>query len=280
MVSVWVVTDERYLRQHMPSALIEWLIAQGVPTRVLVADDLVAEVGDVVGRGFSGPWTDLAPGDVVVARTRNRFGLALLRDAQRSDVTLCNSWQAIAAVRNKALAAQILARRGVPMPRTFIADQPVSLREVPRGCFPLLLKPHLGDNSRGIVLVHDPSELDDVTWLHGMVLAQQFVDNGSLDLKLYAVGDRVWAVRRMSPLVTGELHPEAEAAEVTPALLDLAKVCGDVFGLELYGIDVLETPAGPLVVDVNDFPNYTGVREAPAAIGTLLGARLRTRVQV
>ncbi len=34
--------------------------------------------------------------------------------------------------------------------------------------------------------------------------------------------------------------------------------------------DVLETGRGPVVVDVNDFPNYTGVEEAAAAIGSLL----------
>ena len=39
------------------------------------------------------------------------------------------------------------------------------------------------------------------------------------------------------------------------------------FGLRLFGLDVLELPEGPVVVDVNEFPNYTGVDDAPAEIG-------------
>jgi ribosomal protein S6--L-glutamate ligase len=57
---------------------------------------------------------------------------------------------------------------------------------------------------------------------------------------------------------------------VTRDLLRLAVICGEAFGLSLYGVDVLETPEGPVVVDVNEFPNYTGVDEAPAAIGAFL----------
>jgi glutathione synthase/RimK-type ligase-like ATP-grasp enzyme len=33
----------------------------------------------------------------------------------------------------------------------------------------------------------------------------------------------------------------------------------ELFGLELYGVDCIETPNGPVVIEVNDFPNYSGV---------------------
>jgi hypothetical protein len=38
---------------------------------------------------------------------------------------------------------------------------------------------------------------------------------------------------------------------------------------------VLEGADGPVIVDVNEFPNYTGIDEAPEVIGRLLlkGAR-------
>jgi ribosomal protein S6--L-glutamate ligase len=58
--------------------------------------------------------------------------------------------------------------------------------------------------------------------------------------------------------------------EVTPELERLARSCGDAFELELYGVDVLLSPRGPLVVDVNEFPNYTGVDDAPRAIAELV----------
>jgi ribosomal protein S6--L-glutamate ligase len=271
--TVWLLTDERYLGQRMPQALRLWLAAERVPTRTLLADRLVASIG---GPDAEDPWSALRPGDVVVARTRDPFALSLLRSAPRPGVAVLTTWESVAAVRNKARAARILAAEGVPTPNTMLAATPAALKSVPRRSFPLLLKPHLGDNARGIVLVRAPEELDDVVWTDGMVLAQEYVDVGAVDLKLYAAGDRVWAVRRPSPLLAVGSNGDGpfEPVEPGPELLALARACARAFSLTLLGVDVLQSPAGPLVVDVNDFPNYTGVGGAPDAIGRLVTSRL------
>jgi ribosomal protein S6--L-glutamate ligase len=267
MFTVWVLTDGRYLGQRMPRALIAELRARSVRTRVLAADLLLVEANG------AGAGARLSEGDVVVARTRNRFALALLRAAERPGVIVLPSWETVAAVRNKVRVAQVLGELGVPMPRTFLADRPGVLARLPARVFPLVLKPHLGDNGDGLVVVHARGELDGLEWPDGLVLAQQFVDVGSVDLKLYAAGERLWAVRKRSPLA-GEGGP-AQRVEVTPPLRRLASTCRAAFGLELVGIDVLEAAGGPLVVDVNEFPNYTSVPEAPAAIADLVLARAR-----
>ena len=276
MESIWILTDERYLRQRMPQALVGWLDAEHVCARTLVADGIVASVGTA---GGGDPWADLRPGDVVVARTRDRFALALLRAAERRGVTVLTTWESVAAVRNKARAAQTLAAAGIPTPRTLLAATLTALKAVPRERFPLLLKPHLGDNAQGILLVRTPDELDDLVWTDGMVLAQEYVDAGAVDLKLYVAGERVWAVRRPSPLgmVSTDGAGSCEPVEPSRELVDLARACARAFGLTLLGVDVLETPDGPLVVDVNDFPNYTGVDEAPESIGRLVAGALGVR---
>lgn len=278
MGTVWILTDERYLAQRMPGAIARWLAAEGLNVETLVADGLVASVG---GPDADDPLGGLGAGDVVVARTRDRFALSLLRTAHRQGVSVLTTWESVAAVRNKARAAQTLAAEGILTPRTLLAASPAALKTVPRSRFPLLLKPHLGDNGHGILLVRSPEELDDIHWTDGMVLAQEYVEAGSVDLKLYVAGDRVWAVRRPSPLLA--LGPDAgarcEQIEPDRQCRELARACGQAFGLSLFGVDVLETRAGPLVVDVNDFPNYTGVDEAPAAIGRLVVGALRSHRQ-
>jgi glutathione synthase/RimK-type ligase-like ATP-grasp enzyme len=288
MSTIWVLTDKRYIQQRMPRALTEWLGERGVPFRTLIADEQVAQIPSPQGAGGSDPWSGLQPGDVVIARTRNPFALALLRAGPPAGVSVCNPWEAIAAVRDKARTAQVLAAHGIPTPPTFLADSPAALRALPVKCFPLLLKPHLGDNSSGILFVRESAELDDVPWGDAMVLAQQFIDAGGIDLKLYLANDQVWAVRKPSPLSTRshqwsseggsflEAHEwgSEQVGEVIGELRDLAFACSSAFGLELCGVDVLETSSGPVVVDVNDFPNYTGVPEAPQTIGTMLLERL------
>jgi ribosomal protein S6--L-glutamate ligase len=255
---VWVLSDERYLRQRMPKALVHELERTEIPVSLVEANRVVARIG-------YDPWAELLPGDVVVARTRNRLGLALLRAAGRPGVTVFPRWESVAHVRNKGRGLQTLASRGIPMPRTVLAENPASLKDLSADEFPLLLKPHLGDNASGIVLVRHPLELDDLAWPDGLVVAQEFVDSGSIDVKLYGIGDELWAVRRPSPLTGSSLEPP-QRLELTPELAQLARACGEAFGLELYGVDVLLSSRGPLVVDVNEFPNYTGVEEAPAAI--------------
>lgn len=275
MTQVWVLTDERYLQQRMPRLLVHELRKRGLATRTLVAERLVQSLGHE--REVLDPWRDLRPGDVVLARTRNRAGLAMLRSAVRPGVTVLTPPGAITTVRDKPRTAQVLAARGIATPATWLVDSPALLRQLPADRFPLLLKPHAGDNARGIVLVRDADDLDDLDWRDSMVLAQEYVESGAVDLKVYAAGDRVWAVRRPSPLVlSGRTVPTGiEPVAVTPQLRRIADACGAAFDLPLFGIDVLETRRGPLVVDVNEFPNYTGVDDAVTAVADLVAGAAR-----
>jgi len=264
MGTTWLLTDQRYLRQRMPAALLDWLRSAGEPVEVVVGDLLVRDLDSAAD-----PWAGLRRGDLVVARTRHPFALALLAEAELAGARPLLSRAAIEAVRDKSASARVLARAGLPAPSTWLAAGPDALRSLPETCFPLLLKPYLGDNGRGITLVRHRDGLADVDWTDGMALAQQYVDVGGIDCKLYVAGEQVWAVRRPSPLVEGGADV-SRPATVTPELRALALACAAAFGLALCGIDVLESPRGPLIVDVNDFPNYTGVPDAPAVIGGLV----------
>ncbi len=45
---------------------------------------------------------------------------------------------------------------------------------------------------------------------------------------------------------------------------------GRVFNLRLYGVDLLMTERGPIIVDVNAFPGFRGVRGAASALVALV----------
>lgn len=266
MTPVWILTDVRYEAQRMPGALTAALVARGVDARTVVAE----RVGPHVPGGP--PWPGLRRGDAVVARARSPWALALVRAAERYGAVSVLPSAAVESVRDKAVAAAILAQAGVPTPPTWVAGSVEDLRALPAGAFPLLLKPVYGDNARGIRLVRGVGDLPRSSD-ESVVVAQRYVDGAGDDLKLYVAGTRVWGVRRPSPL-TGSAAP-GTAVPVDQPLRDLARTCADTFGLTLAGVDVLVTAAGPLVVDVNDFPNYTGVGEAPEALAGLLRAATR-----
>jgi ribosomal protein S6--L-glutamate ligase len=271
----WVLTDRRYLQQRMPRALVSWLERQGHAVRLVVADQgpqvsLLAPDEPAVS-----VWADLGPGDPVIVRSRHPFALALLREAESRGASTVVTWRAVQRVRNKVRAALTLKEYGLPTPETFVASRPVDLAQVRRSQFPLVLKPFQGDNSRGIRLVRTPDDLAGVHWDEALVLGQRYVEAGGVELKLYVVRGRVWGVRRPSPLLNGNGNGRPVPMPVDARLERLARDCAAAFELPLLGIDVVEGDHGPLIVDVNEFPNYTGVDEAPAAIGRLLLGELR-----
>src|SRR5437667_83948 len=53
---------------------------------------------------------------------------------------------------------------------------------------------------------------------------------------------------------------------VSPKLRRIALRCGQVSGLCLYGLDVVEGPEGPVVVELNYFPSYRDVPKAATLI--------------
>jgi ribosomal protein S6--L-glutamate ligase len=95
------------------------------------------------------------------------------------------------------------------------------------------------------------------------------VPNTGCDIKLYVAGTQVYAVRKKSPL-----HPAVHVTEglipVTPELHTLALNVGELFGLDLYGVDVVQTAEGWVGVDINDFPSFSGVPGAVGRIATFI----------
>jgi len=51
-------------------------------------------------------------------------------------------------------------------------------------------------------------------------------------------------------------------------LRNLALLVGKLFGLDIYGLDVVETGDGPMVVDINDFPSFGQVPHAVALVSS------------
>jgi ribosomal protein S6--L-glutamate ligase len=252
----WILTDRRYLRQRMPLAAIEWLRTRDRAPRVVLAEDA------------AGAWAGLEPGDLVVARSRHPLAPALVDAAVARGARSLHPTASVQRVRDKATCALALARSGLPIPETVMIQRPEDLEQLPDQMFPIVLKPVFGDNARGVVILRTRAALDAVEWSGELLLAQAYVDAGGFDVKLYVAGDRVWATRRPSPLLDAEA-PATQVA-VTPALRRIADGCRREFGLQLFGVDVLESGAGLSIVDVNEFPNYTGLDEAPEVIGALL----------
>lgn len=273
MAKVGVIAERRYLSQSMPAAALRALKARGVWVDVICPD--VARIAPETGLVHVAQegWTaDLNDYDVVISRNRNGLGLAMLSYAEAAGVLTINSYSSTERIRNKANMAVLLSRAGLLCPPTILARDASTLAGLPRSSFPLILKPTYGDNSRGLQLVRRPEDLEAVEWSDDLLLAQHYLPSDGFDLKLYVCGRSVFAVYKPTPF-NGDLAAEPRPVAATPAMVELALRCGATFGLEIYGVDTIETPDGLAVIEVNEFPNFTGVPHAGECIADYVIAR-------
>jgi ribosomal protein S6--L-glutamate ligase len=251
--AVGVLVERRYLTQNQPAGLVGALRTTGASVRTLVVEDTSVDL-------CGGSWCEGL--DVVAARGRSDALLAALRAAEVHGVPVVNPAAAVGAVVDKAGMAAALAAAGIPTPRSWLGH-PHRLAAVPGLDLPIVLKPMTGDNARGLRVVSTREELASVAWPEPVALAQEWHRSDAHDIKLYVAGAAVWAVRRPSPVDDdGTVRATGDAGRrvaATPQLQAIARACAQLFGLSLCGVDCVPGPAGPLVIEVNDFPNYRGV---------------------
>ena len=275
-MQIGLVVERRYLRQAITAAVVRNFNEHNAHVDVLCTEDCFFDPTSGIVRADSGAEFNLGHYDVVVSRSRKVLGVAMLGYAEAQGVLAINSSHAVQRARNKADVALALGAAGVPSAPTILADRVAVLLDLPEPWFPLILKATYGDASQGLRVIRHAEELLDLRWSDELILAQHYVANDGYDLKLYVVGDRVFAMRKPSPL-----NPDrgAQAVPITPSpeMAAVALRCGRVLGLEIYGVDAIDTPDGPLVIEVNEFPNFTDVPGAGDAIAHHITQRVQNR---
>ena len=195
--------------------------------------------------------------DLYLLKSHTELSLSLAGVLAGQGARLLNPYASCLATQNKIVAARRLAAAGVPTPRSWVTGKLALLRELAE-MTPLIVKPYLGHRGAGISIVRHPHELAALA-PEGPVLVQEYVAGSGEDLKVYVVGEEVFAVRKVfSP--TSFTRPGRPCA-VDPQVREIALRCGEACGLGLYGLDVIEGEDGPVVVDLNYFPGYKGVPE-------------------
>jgi ribosomal protein S6--L-glutamate ligase len=202
--------------------------------------------------------------DLYVLKSGTDTALSVAGALDAAGAAILNPYAVAAACRDKIVQTQVLRRAGVPVPATYVAGN-VSQLEPLLAAGPLVLKPYRGSQGRGVRVVREAGELETIGDRAGPLLAQRFHEPTGRDRKLYRIGAEIHGVKRVWPAASYE-DKLGEPFSVGEELRELALRCGDAFGIDVYGVDVVETADGPLVVDFSSFPGFKGVRDAAAAL--------------
>ena len=205
--------------------------------------------------------------DLYVLKSKTALALSLGGALAVAGARLLNTVRSCALARDKIAVTALLAAAGVPVPPSWATGQGARLRPLlAEG--PLWVKPQRGSKGLGVRRLRHGAEVDDrltpadSAGLPLPVFAQREVPSAGRDLKVYVVGDRAWAVEKPWPVRT--LEDKVGIPTELPSGIRTATLrCGEVVGLELYGVDFVVAGDGFFAVDVNAFPGFRGPADLP-----------------
>ena len=219
---------------------------------------------------------DVPPIDVAIPRIGASLpgqGVAVVDHLESMGILLINGAAAIRRARDKLVALQALAARGIGVPRTVLARGPDQIESALAlvGGPPVVLKLLHGTQGVGVILAETraavASILDTLWGLRQDVIVQEFVaDSAGRDIRALVVGGKiVAAMRRQAP--AGEwrsnIHRGGSGTRVDldARYAEAAVAAAAAVGLNVAGVDLLEARDGPLVTEVNASPGFEGLEQ-------------------
>jgi ribosomal protein S6--L-glutamate ligase len=208
--------------------------------------------------------------DLYILKSGTEMALSLAGALDAVGARIINPYPVAAAMRDKIVSMRVLEAAGVPVPETYITSDSRRLASL-LDAGPLVLKPYRGSQGRGVHVIWDADELDDVSNDEGPVFAQRYYKPEGEDHKIYVIGDQMFGVKRVFPAKT-YAEKIGQPFTVTPEFREIALRCGRAFGVELFGFDVIISNGQPYVVDIQGFPGFKGVPDAALRLADYLYA--------
>jgi ribosomal protein S6--L-glutamate ligase len=202
------------------------------------------------------------------------YGLAVVNHFQMMGVPVVNDASGIAQSRDKLRCLQVLAARGIDVPRTVMARDRKNIRALLEevGGLPAIIKLLRGTQGVGVMIARSLPEvqgiLETFSALDQDIVLQEFVaESRGRDVRALVVGDKVvGAMRRQAR--RGEFRSNihrggsGQPVELPAAWAKAALKAARVVGLSVCGVDMLETEAGPKVMEINSSPGFEGLEKA------------------
>jgi RimK family alpha-L-glutamate ligase len=229
--------------------------------------------GDVAVRSRD-QWLDEC--DAVIVRGIPRgsleqviFRVDALHALEARGVTCVNGPRAIERTVDKFLASALLARAGVPTPRTIACERVEDALEAFEELGgDVIVKPLFGSMGAGMTRVDDA----DVAYrvFHALALEravyylQEALPHDGRDLRVFVLGGRVLAaIERLGAGWRANLARGARAAatQLSPEQERICLEAAAVLGADYAGVDLL----GEHVLELNGIPGWRGLQEATRA---------------
>jgi ribosomal protein S6--L-glutamate ligase len=172
-------------------------------------------------------------------------------------------------VHNKLLTHLTLEQHSIRMPRTYVSSTVAAAKELlNRVHYPIVMKFPEGTQGKGVMFADSISSasslLDALGALNQPFIIQEYVETGGTDIRALVVGEKVIAsMRRRAQTEEKRANIHAggsgESVQLSQDVLNLAVTTAKALGVDICGVDILEGPLGPVVIEANISPGLQGL---------------------
>jgi ribosomal protein S6--L-glutamate ligase len=230
--------------------VVAYLAEKSIPVETIYPEESPVEVFDIRPRY-----------DLYILKSGTEMALSFTSALHEAGAAILNPYPAVAKMKDKIVTTKVLQAAGAPIPEAYFAAQATQLAPL-LSAGALVIKPFwAGSKGRGVQVVREIAELNNISTSEGLIFAQRYYEPDGRDQKIYCIGKQLFGVRRVWPARTLE-DKLGEPFEVTPQMKEIALQCGQAFGVDLFGIDIIYSGGQPFVVDINSFPGFKGVPDA------------------
>jgi ribosomal protein S6--L-glutamate ligase len=197
--------------------------------------------------------------------------ISLLEHMEMAGIKVINSSYPFRRARDKYATQYTLKQHGLPVPTTFVTESLPRAYELTQEMGEVIYKPILGSMGRGSMKFTDTdlayNAYRTLDRLQHPLIIQKYVKNPGRDIRVFVIGSEVaGAVYKYLPdnnwksnvAQGGRMVEETINSEI----LELGVRATEVMGLDYAGVDLLESPEGPIVLEVNASPGWQGIKSA------------------
>jgi|TARA_B100001250_G_scaffold279867_1_gene242226 ribosomal protein S6--L-glutamate ligase len=249
--------------------------AAGWSVQILDPLKLTTVVDDDGVRVFSKGWP--VDCDAIIPRIGNSItgkGVPIVKAFERMGVIVLNEGDGITNSRDKLMACQMMSESGIPVPITaHVGTWQDTRRAISRvGGTPCVVKVTEGTHGSGVFLAHTEQQARQLVYQmlerDMRPLVQEYIkESHGQDTRAFVVGGKVVAAMRRKARGSEfrsnfHLGAKVEKLEIPEKHAEIACKAAEVMGLDIAGVDLLESSRGALVLEVNSSPGLEGIEAA------------------
>ena len=173
--------------------------------------------------------------------------------------------------RDKYATQYYLQAANLPVPTTFTTESMAEGYKIAENYKELIYKPILSSMGKGAIKFTDPDLAYNAFRMLGRfgmpLILQKYVPNPGRDIRVFVIGDQVigsaYKYRAPGNWKTNVAQGGTMTSENVPnEVLELGVKATKVMGLDYSGVDIIEGPNGPVILEVNASPGWQAINQA------------------